>query len=120
MENLAELAVGTYQILEPRAELRALPGRRLEIGQIDLAVVPGVAFDARGSRLGHGLGYYDKLLAEARPETSRVALAFECQMFPALPTAEHDVPVDVIITERTVYRAARRASAGLKPLKPAR
>jgi 5-formyltetrahydrofolate cyclo-ligase len=108
LEAVSELAPGSYQILEPRAELRGRPERRVEIAQIDLAVIPGVAFDTTGGRLGHGQGYYDKLLAVARKETTLVALAFECQLFAELPRAEHDVTMDAIITERAVYRADRR------------
>jgi 5-formyltetrahydrofolate cyclo-ligase len=107
LESLAELASGSYQILEPRPELRAQSRRRAAIDQIDLIIVPGVAFDREGTRLGHGQGYYDKLLAGARPETPRVALAFECQIFPTLPTARHDVPMHIIITERAIYRVGR-------------
>ena len=50
-------------------------------------MVPGVAFDRRGGRMGHGKGYYDKLLQHARPDAPLVALAFECQMFPEIPVA---------------------------------
>ena len=49
-------------------------------------MVPGVAFDRRGARMGHGFGYYDKLLEHARPDAPLVALAFECQLFPEIPT----------------------------------
>jgi 5-formyltetrahydrofolate cyclo-ligase len=107
LESLSELAEGSYQILEPNPALRSDPQKRLDIGQIDLVVVPGVAFDREGSRLGHGQGYYDKLLANARRQTARVALAFECQLFPTLPTAEHDVQMHVIVTERAIYRVGQ-------------
>ena len=110
LENLDELAAGSYGFSN-RASSCANAGASAGIGQIDLAVIPGVAFDARGGRLGHGLGYYDKLLAEARPETLRVVLAYECQMFPSLPTARHDVPVDAVITEAAVYRTSRGLTA---------
>jgi 5-formyltetrahydrofolate cyclo-ligase len=66
-------------------------------------MVPGVAFDRRGGRMGHGKGYYDKLLEHARLDTPLVALAFECQMFPEIPVAEHDVFMDKIITESATY-----------------
>ena len=107
LQSMAELASGSYQILEPRPELRRQGQRQVGIDQIELIIVPGVAFDRDGSRLGHGLGYYDKLLSRARPETPRVALAFDCQIFPTLPTAPHDVPMHVIVTERAIYRVGR-------------
>jgi len=68
-----------------------------------LVMVPGVAFDRRGARMGHGKGYYDKLLEHARPDTPLVALAFECQLFPEVPVQAHDIFMDQIITEQTIY-----------------
>ncbi|HEX4142576.1 MAG TPA: 5-formyltetrahydrofolate cyclo-ligase [Pirellulales bacterium] len=107
LESMTELAGGSFQILEPRPELRSQSRRRISIDQVDLVIVPGVAFDRDGARLGHGLGYYDKLLAGAREQTPRVALAFDCQIFPTLPTAPHDVPMHIIVTERAVYRVGQ-------------
>jgi 5-formyltetrahydrofolate cyclo-ligase len=66
-------------------------------------MVPGVAFDKTGARMGHGFGYYDKLLEQVRPDAALVALAFECQLFPAIPTQEHDIFMDKIITEKAIY-----------------
>lgn len=103
LENMDELAVGMYKILEPKAELRELPAKQVAVEEVDLIMAPGVAFDRRGGRMGHGMGYYDKLLEHARPEVPLVALAFECQMFDEIPTAPHDVFMDKIITERAVY-----------------
>ena len=85
LENMDELAVGMYKILEPREDLRQLPAKQVSIEELDLVMVPGVAFDRSGARMGHGLGYYDKLLEHARPDTPLVALAFECQLFPEIP-----------------------------------
>jgi 5-formyltetrahydrofolate cyclo-ligase len=98
-----ELAVGMYKILEPKPELRALPEKRVAPTELDLIMVPGVAFDRRGARMGHGFGYYDRLLQHARPDAPLVALAFECQLFPEIPTQPHDVFMDRIITEQAVY-----------------
>jgi 5-formyltetrahydrofolate cyclo-ligase len=102
LEALDELAVGMYRILEPRPELRRLPNKVCQPEELDLAMVPGVAFDERLARMGHGFGYYDKLLHRLRPGVKRVALAFECQIFPEIPTQEHDVFMDLIITERRI------------------
>lgn len=103
LENMNELQTGMYKILEPKPELRAVPAKRVEVELLDLVMVPGVAFDRRGGRMGHGKGYYDKLLEHARPDAPLVALAFECQMFPEVPVAEHDIFMDKIITEAAVY-----------------
>jgi 5-formyltetrahydrofolate cyclo-ligase len=106
-----ELAVGMYKILEPRPELRELPAKRVDVRELDLIMVPGVAFDPRGARMGHGKGYYDKLLEYARPQTPLVALAFECQIFPEIPTQPHDIFMDKIITEKTIYQGRGRAGS---------
>lgn len=103
LTSMDELSVGMYKILEPKPELRTLPEKVVGPTDLDLVMVPGVAFDGRGGRMGHGKGYYDKLLQHARPETPLVALAFECQMFPEIPVAPHDIFMDKIITEAAVY-----------------
>jgi 5-formyltetrahydrofolate cyclo-ligase len=104
LESMNELAVGMYKILEPLPELRTAPAKVRQPEQLDLVMVPGVAFDERLARMGHGFGYYDKLLHRLRPGVQRVALAFECQLFPEIPTQDHDVFMDVLITERRVLR----------------
>jgi 5-formyltetrahydrofolate cyclo-ligase len=109
LEGINELAIGMYRILEPRSELRALAAKQVEPQALDLIMVPGVAFDRTGARMGHGKGYYDKLLQHARADAPLVALAFECQLFPEIPTAEHDVFMDKIITERAVYQGKGRS-----------
>ncbi len=103
LESMEELALGMYKILEPKPELRSLPAKQVAAPDLDLVMVPGVAFDRRGARMGHGKGYYDKLLQHARPDALLVALAFECQLFPEIPTAPHDIFMDRIITEQATY-----------------
>jgi 5-formyltetrahydrofolate cyclo-ligase len=103
LESMDELAIGMYKILEPRPELRARPGKKVDVAELDLMMVPGVAFDRRGARMGHGFGYYDKLLEHARRDAPLVALAFECQLFPEIPTQAHDIFMDKIITETAIY-----------------
>jgi 5-formyltetrahydrofolate cyclo-ligase len=98
-----ELSVGMYRILEPKPELRSVEAHKVDVDEIDLIIVPGVAFDREGGRTGHGKGYYDKLLEHARPDTPLVALAFECQLFDKIPMQDHDVFMDKVITEKAVY-----------------
>jgi 5-formyltetrahydrofolate cyclo-ligase len=107
LSQMDELAVGMYKILEPRTELRSLAEKKIGPTDLDLIMVPGVAFDKNGGRMGHGFGYYDKLLQHARPETPLVALAFECQLFPEIPTQPHDIFMDKIITEKAIYSGQR-------------
>lgn len=103
LEAMDELTIGKYKILEPRTELRDLPSKRLQPEDLDLIMVPGVAFDKQGGRTGHGKGYYDKLLQHARLDCPLVALAFECQMFPEIPMQEHDIYMDKVVTENAIY-----------------
>jgi 5-formyltetrahydrofolate cyclo-ligase len=108
LETMDELAVGMFKILEPKNELRELPAKKVDVAEVDLIMAPGVAFDARGARMGHGFGFYDKLLEHARRDAPIVALAFECQIFPEIPTQPHDIFMDKIITERAVYQGKGR------------
>lgn len=109
LESMDELSVGMYKILEPRAELREVAAKRLQPEDLDLIMVPGVAFDRQGGRTGHGKGYYDKLLQHARPECPLVALSFECQIFSEIPMQEHDIYMDKVVTEQAVYKGRGRS-----------
>ncbi|MFN7804604.1 MAG: 5-formyltetrahydrofolate cyclo-ligase [Planctomycetaceae bacterium] len=111
LESMDDLSLGMYKILEPKPELRNLPERRVDVKSLDIVMVPGVAFTREGARMGHGKGYYDKLLEHARPDAPLVALAFECQLFPDIPTQSHDVFMDKIITEKGVYTGKGRPRA---------
>lgn len=99
LEDMAELVEGAYKILEPKEELRRLPSKLVQPEELDLAMVPGTAFDPRGGRMGQGKGYYDRLLSRARPEAPLVALAFDCQIVDDIPVASHDVFMDLVLTE---------------------
>lgn len=75
---------------------------QVEPGAVDLVVVPGVAFDPAGWRLGYGAGYYDRTLPAIRagnPSAVAVGLAYGFQVVPGLPVDPHDVPMDAIATE---------------------
>ena len=113
LESPDELAPGVLGILEPIAALRDRAGRSVAPSELDLVVTPGVAFDRRGGRLGHGKGYYDALLTHVRPEAPLVGLAFECQLLPEVPMLPHDVYMNQVITEKGIY-----AGKGRLPQKP--
>ena len=100
----ADLLSGPWGIREPN------PGTCLAqtLQDIDLILVPGVAFDRHGGRIGYGKGYYDQLLtAPDRPPT--LAGAFEAQVIEAVPMAPHDVPIDTLVTEAGFWRRPNRA-----------
>jgi 5-formyltetrahydrofolate cyclo-ligase len=104
VHGLEELTPGAYEIPEPHpgAELASPDG-------FDLIVVPGVAFDEQGGRLGFGKGYYDMALEGA---TGRiVALAYEFQVLKKeeIPVEPHDVTVSAIVTDERVIETGRRA-----------
>jgi 5-formyltetrahydrofolate cyclo-ligase len=76
---------------------------------IDLVIVPGLAFDQRGNRLGRGGGYYDRFIKKLRTSTTTVGLVFDTQIVPAVPFKKSDAAVDMVVTDRrvAVARAAR-------------
>ena len=107
LDHVGELAPGTIGVLEPRRELRGRPDRKVDRAGPDLIVVPGLAFDRRGGRLGYGKGYYDRFLHQARGDATRVAVCFECQMFAEIPHLPHDIRMNMIVTEKAVYQISR-------------
>jgi len=93
-----ELAPTSHGIIEPRPEFYKF----VDLNDIDLMVLPGVAFDLNGHRLGYGAGYYDRLLRDADTRPFLVALAFEVQIVNKIPIGDHDVRMDKIITEKRI------------------
>ena len=89
----ADLEKGIYDIREPR-KCR----EEANLGKIDLVVVPGVAFDAKKTRLGRGRGYYDKFLNKLPRDKTIIGLAFDFQIVKNLPKDSHDIPVSKVIT----------------------
>ena len=98
----ADVERGHHGIPEPRS---GCP--RVEPAAIDWVLVPGVAFDAAGRRLGYGGGYYDRLLPLVPSSSPRIAGAFDLQVVPQVPAAPHDLGVDANVTERRTIAAAR-------------
>ena len=95
-----DLRAGTWGIREPDPDQCS----HVELQGVDFALVPGVAFDPGGGRLGYGGGYYDKLLTRCSGQRPvLVAPAFELQVVDAVPFEEHDVRVDLIVTEGGRY-----------------
>jgi 5-formyltetrahydrofolate cyclo-ligase len=111
LESMDELARGAHGILEPREALRVIPSRQVVVQELDLIIVPGVAFDRQCARTGQGKGYYDRLLASARRDALLAGLAFECQVFDEIPVAEHDICMDLVITEQAIYTGRGRSRA---------
>lgn len=89
----ADLQTGAFGILEPRLD----SAQRATAETFDLVLVPGLAFDRAGNRLGAGKGYYDRFLAAIT--APKIALAFAFQLVEQIPIAPHDQSVDMIVTE---------------------
>jgi 5-formyltetrahydrofolate cyclo-ligase len=79
---------------------------RADLDEIDLIVVPGVAFTPDCARLGYGGGYYDELLSRWEHPPFRIAAAFDVQIVPAVPLTPVDLPVDAVITQGALYTRA--------------
>ncbi|MGD8970768.1 MAG: 5-formyltetrahydrofolate cyclo-ligase [Desulfobacterales bacterium] len=96
-----DLKPGQNGILQPNpAKCRTVP-----IDCIDIAIIPGVAFDEKGGRVGSGDGYYDRLIPHLPVTTRKVALALDYQIIPQVPIDSHDKHVDIIITDkRIIYK----------------
>jgi len=99
VDNLAtDLKLGPRGIFEPdEMHCNVVP-----IECIDIAIIPGTAFDEKGGRIGSGEGYYDRLIPKLSITTRKVALAFENQITQQIQMESHDKHVDIIITERRI------------------
>ena len=78
---------------------------RVEAAEIDLVLVPGIAFDTTGRRLGYGGGWYDRFTTQLRPGVKLVGLAFEEQIVEGLPEEPHDMRLDMIVSDRRIVRS---------------
>jgi len=93
----SDLKQNSFGYYEPKS---ILP---VNIEEIDLVIVPGVVFDKNLNRIGFGKGYYDKILNRLKPSAKKIALAHDFQVLEDIPAEEHDVKMDMIITEKNIY-----------------
>ena len=93
-----ELEPGCFNILEPKKECI----RKISPEEVDLIIVPGVAFDEEGDRIGYGMGFYDRFLRELKRKIPTIGLAYEFQIVDDIPVCDKDVTVDKIITENRI------------------
>lgn len=96
----ADLAPGWRGVREPRAARR----RAARPERLEAALVPGVAFDRRGHRLGYGGGHFDRLLARIPATLPRIGVAFSIQVIDKLPFEAHDVPMHIVVTDQETLR----------------
>lgn len=95
--GLDELEDGTFGIPEPSLYTEILPPQ-----EIDIAIVPGLGFDLFGGRIGRGGGYYDRYLGNTKAVT--IGITREKLVCEKIPTDEHDIPINILITENKVRR----------------
>lgn len=94
------LVAGKFGVLEP------IETMKIAHKNIDLVLVPGIVFDKEGHRIGYGFGYYDQFLNKV-PKAIKIGLAFDFQVVDKIPREMHDVPVDLIVTEKMVVECKR-------------
>ena len=104
ISSLKELKSGHFGIREPMTEYIRLSDSSL----VDLVLVPGVAFDSRGNRIGFGAGYYDRFMKRLQPGAVKAALAYSFQVVDMVPSDEYDIPVDYIVTEKGTISCAHK------------
>jgi len=99
VDHEMELVPGPFGLAQPSEH-----APHVSHAVIDAVIIPGVAFDEQGTRLGYGGGYYDRLLPMMRPECMRIGIAFDEQVLSHIPTEEHDACVDVLVTPSRIIR----------------
>lgn len=92
-----QLKEGYFGILEPD-ESCPLADRE----NIDIILMPGVAFDRQGGRIGYGAGFYDRFLTNMKKRVDKIALAYDLQLIDIIPMDEHDVRIDGVITDKDI------------------
>jgi 5-formyltetrahydrofolate cyclo-ligase len=91
----AAMARGVWDIPIPKERVVVMP---------DAVLVPLVGFDPSGFRLGYGGGYFDRTLAAARPRPYAIGLGYEDSLLPTIFPQRHDIPMDLIVTDRCIHR----------------
>ena len=90
------LELGSFHIEEPTGD------DVVNVDDIELMVVPAVAFDRKGNRLGRGKGFYDRLLSTSK--ATKIGVGYEFQLFDSIPSEPHDVAMDMVITQKTLIK----------------
>lgn len=94
--SASHMHLGAFQIEEPDGD------DTIDISQIDLIIVPAVAYDRNGNRVGRGKGYYDRLLRQSKAAT--IGVCYDFQIYDSIDTEEHDVAVHFVVTDRRTFK----------------
>ncbi len=108
LRDVGELRAGLWNILEPPRHRWLELDRQIQVAELDALLVPGVAFDRRGGRLGNGAGYFDRLLRDVRDDAVMAGVCYQSQLLPSVEMQCHDIYMDYVVTEQQVYRGERR------------
>ena len=100
LKDFVELEPKTFGILESKEKYI----REFNKDKVDLVIVPAIVFDKNGYRIGYGYGYYDRFLKTIKKDIVKVGLAFDFQLIDKIPEEEHDVPLNIIVTEKEIIR----------------
>ena len=100
IKDFSDLEPKTFGILEPKKNKI----KNFDIDRLDLVIVPGIAFDKNGHRIGYGYGYYDRLLGKLGDKATKTGLCYEFQLIDKIPEEKHDIPMDIIITEKRIIK----------------
>lgn len=100
LKDFIELEPKTFGILEPKEKYI----REFNNDKLDLVIVPAIVFAKNGHRIGYGYGYYDRFLKTIKKEIVKVGLAFDFQLIDEIPEEKHDVPLNIIVTEKEIIK----------------
>lgn len=106
LHDIEDVEVGFFGIREPVSQIICQPEQAF-------VIVPGVAFTRQGGRIGYGKGYYDRYLHQ-HPQYVTCGIAYDCQVMEQLPAEEHDVPLDMLITETLTHIMIRKEKGVMK------
>lgn len=98
--SFTDIITGHWNIPEPRPETI----QPVSSSKIDLVVLPGMAFDLQGNRIGYGAGYFDRFLLKIPADCPKIALTYDFQVVQSIVPEKHDIPVDIIVTESRIIR----------------
>lgn len=97
VRNINDLEISSLGIPEPKKDCPSIHPH-----EVDFFLVPGLGFDRAGNRLGHGSGFYDRLLAQASPTAFLLGYGYDFQIIPAIPHEPHDVRVHALATPSNI------------------
>jgi 5-formyltetrahydrofolate cyclo-ligase len=98
INDFSELSIGHYGILEPQFD----ESRIIKPQDIDVIIIPGLAFDFQKNRLGYGGGYYDRYIKDVRKDCNKIAVCFDFQVVDGIPAEIHDERVDMLVTDKRI------------------